>query len=56
MTTFHMALERKTLDQNSYLEKPDFIFKIFIECKLTLFQARETSITADFGKNIFCLI
>lgn len=37
----------------SYLEKANFMFKSFTECELTLFNARETSITADFGKKYF---
>lgn len=46
--------EGRLLDHNCYLEKPNFTFKnIFIEPKLSLYIARETSIPADFGKHIF---
>lgn len=46
--------EGRLLDHSCYLEKPNFTFKnIFIEHKLSLYNARETSIPADFGKHIF---
>lgn len=42
------------LDNNCYLEKPNFMFKkIFIEHELSLFNTRQTALTAGFGKTVF---